>query len=159
VGKVERPFTSNWYIHRVCLSPLQTKLKTKLKVQNDVGKKISRSGRSPSLNRSFGELLLEAVDEVLSSLGDSPRQAIYYYLKEVFNLSKQDIPHRIDDFSRAIEEIFGSGARFLEIEIMKRLYEKVGHSFKYSPEQNDLFFIDYVKAVMTSNPPKRMRYS
>lgn len=97
-------------------------------------------------NCSFEERLLEAVDEGLSSLGDSAKQAIYFYLEETFNVSKRDIPYRIDEFAEAIERVFGNGARLLEIEIMRRLYGKVRCFFKY-PSKDDLTFAAYVKAV------------
>jgi hypothetical protein len=54
---------------------------------------------------------------------------------------------KIDEFANAIEKIFGLAAKFLEIQIMKHLYEKVGHVFKYFPEQNDLVFTEYVTAA------------
>lgn len=98
-------------------------------------------------NRNFKKLLLEAVDEGLSSLGDSSKHAIYYYLKKTFKIKKQDIPDRIEEFVKAIEEIFGPGSKILEIRIMKNLYEKVGDDFEYFPERDDLLFTNYVKAV------------
>ncbi len=98
-------------------------------------------------NYDFKRLLLEAVDECLSSLGDSSKQAIYFYLEKAFAIKKQDIPNRIEEFTVAIEKVFGHGAKILEIQIMKRLYEKVGHDFKYSPEKSDLLFTKYVEAA------------
>ena len=101
-------------------------------------------------NHNFDKLLLEAVDEGLSSLGDSPKQAIYFYLKKEFKLDKRDIPQKIEEFTDAIERIFGLGAKFLEILIMKRLYEKVGHIFEYNREEKNLVFAEYVKAAKQS---------
>ena len=99
---------------------------------------------SPPRNRIFKKLLLEAVDEALSSLGTSSKH-IYFHLEKEFNINKQNIPHKIEEFTNAIEKTFGPGARVLEIQIMKRLYEKVG-PFKHFPERN-LTFIEYVEAA------------
>ena len=74
---------------------------------------------------NFSELLLEAIDEALSSLGQSSKTAIYYQLETMFNIKKQDIPNRVDDFSKALEKISGLGATHLEILFMKSLYAKV----------------------------------
>ena len=79
--------------------------------------------------RSFEELLNEAVEEGLSSLGESAKQAIYYYLEKGFNLNRQEIPYKVKDFATAIEKFFGVGANFLETLILKQLYEKAGQSF------------------------------
>ncbi len=144
---MKREFTTNWYIYRVCL-PLTS---TTPKVQRHTDAKVSAQKESPSYNRGFEKLLLEAVDEGLSSLGDSPKQMIYFYLEKTFKIKKMDIPSRIDEFADAIEKIFGHGAKHLEIQIMKRLHEKVGHSFEYFPEKDDLLFTEYIEACMRAN--------
>lgn len=101
-------------------------------------------------NLDFETLLLEAIDETLYLLGDSWRQATYYHLEKAFDIDIQDIPNKIDEFSNAFKNIFGLGSKFLFIEIMKGLYEKVGSNFKYFPEVDDLIFTDYVAAVRLS---------
>lgn len=95
----------------------------------------------------FKELLLEAVDAALSPLGDSSKKAIYFYLEKNFALRKQDIPNKIEEFTDAIEELLGYGARILEIEIMKHLFVKIGSAFKYFPEKNELLFVEYMAAA------------
>lgn len=95
---------------------------------------------------SFEEVFLEAVDEGLSSLGASKR-AIYHHLERGFDISRKDIPYKIEEFASALEEIFGPGTRLLEIQIMRRLYEKVRPRFKYFPEGDDLVFTSYVAAA------------
>jgi hypothetical protein len=74
----------------------------------------------------FEKLLLEAVDEGLASIGESPKQAIYFHLEKDFNIQKQEIPYKIEAFVLAVEKIFGIGANFLESLMLKRLYEKTG---------------------------------
>jgi len=85
----------------------------------------------------------------LSSLGDSAKYAIYFHLENTFNISKQGIPYKIEEFADAIEKIFGLGAKPLEILIMKRLYEKVGGIVEH-PKHKDLVFAEYVEAVKQS---------
>ena len=94
-------------------------------------------------HQSFEELLYEAVDEGLSTLGDSAKQAIYYYLEYESHINRQEIPHKVEDFAAAIEKIFGLGSNFLLILILKQLYEKIGESFDL-PVSNEL---DFIKSV------------
>jgi hypothetical protein len=94
----------------------------------------------------FDQLLLEAIDEGLSTLGESSKQAIYFHLEKSFNIRKEEIPEKIEVFAYAVEKIFGFGANFLEILIMKRLYEKLGHGFKWC-KQEDFTFVEYVAAA------------
>lgn len=95
----------------------------------------------------FEILLLAAVDEVLSSLGDTSEQMVYSHLEKAFNIRRLDIPHKIDEFASAIERSFGVGAKLLEIQIMKLIHEKIGPSFKCFPKRNDLIFTEYVNAA------------
>jgi len=106
-----------------------------------------RESRLPE--KDFDELLLEAVDEGLSTIGESSKQAIYFYLEIVFKIKRHEIPHRIEDFAAAIGKIFGLGASCLEILIMKSLYEKVGRTVKLH-EPKDFTFTAYVAAAKRS---------
>lgn len=105
--------------------------------------------------RSFERLLLKAIDEGLSSLGDSPKRAVYFYLEKRFNIKKREIPYKIEDFIDALEKIFGLGAKFLEILIIKRLYEKVGQIFEWNEGQTDLTFTEYIVAARQSYLKKK----
>jgi hypothetical protein len=89
----------------------------------------------------FNRILLSAVDEGLSSLGDSSRQAILFHLETSFKIKKEDIPKNFIEFKKALEAIFGSGAIYLEDMIAKRLYEKLG----LEPEKNSQE--DFLKSV------------
>jgi hypothetical protein len=96
--------------------------------------------------RDFEKLLLEAIDDGLSALGESAKQSIYYHLEKSFNIKKVEIPGRLIAFTQAIENIFGGGANFIEILIMKRLYEKVDGVIELK-ESEELGFIAYVAAA------------
>ncbi len=96
--------------------------------------------------KDFENLLIEAVDEGLSSLGESSKQAILFHLDKGFNIGKNEIPNKIEDFTKAIEKIFGPGASFLQILIARRLYEKVGEVFE-SHESADFVFTKHVELV------------
>jgi len=104
--------------------------------------------------RDFEKLLLEAVDEGLSSLGETSKEAIYFHLKKSFNIKKKEIPYKIEAFAKGIEKIFGLGANFLEILIMKQLYEKVGGVFEWQ-EPAYFSFSAYVAAAKQNFQEKK----
>jgi hypothetical protein len=91
----------------------------------------------------FEKLLLEAVDEGLASLGESSKQAIYFHIKRSFNVKKKEIPYKIEAFAKAIEKIFGLGANFLEMLIIKKLFEKIGEVFEWH-ESTEFALTGYV---------------
>lgn len=109
--------------------------------------------------RDFEKLLLEAVDEGLSSLGESSKEAIYFHLDKDFNVRKHEIPDKIEAFVGAVENIFGLGANFLEIAIMKQLHAKMGRQVKWHVSK-DLTFTEYVtvakRSLLKENKTKKL---
>jgi hypothetical protein len=101
-------------------------------------------------HRSFYDILLEAIDEALSSLGESSKIAIYLHLENSMGIKKQEIPFRIDDFQNALEKIFGLGARLLEILFVKNLHEKIKTTYKWDMPRwvvPELTFQEYLHLV------------
>lgn len=109
----------------------------------------------PKNSDEFDELLLSAIDEALSSLGESVKQSIYFHIEKKFNVAKDKIPQKLEEFQGGLEKIFGAGAQFIEILIMKNLYSKVGLSLKIDGEQ--LEFVRYVDAVREGFRKKRLK--
>ena len=99
--------------------------------------------------KAFEKLLTEAVDEALTSLGESAKQSIYFHLENKFKIAKKDIPYRLEDFADGLEKIFGLGAHFIEILIMKNLFEKIGQPLEWN-QNKELEFVEYVVAAKKS---------
>jgi len=99
---------------------------------------------------NFKEILLAAVEESLSSLGDSPKQAILFHLQDTFNIEMERIPENITEFAKALEKIFGPGAFYLEKLILKHLHEKLGLTFDNSGNWDFLESVDHVKKNLRS---------
>lgn len=100
-------------------------------------------------DKDFRKLFLEAVDDAFSSLGDSAKQSIYFYLETRSKVPRDQIPARLEDFESGLEKIFGAGTRFLEILIMKKLYETMEPKRRIMKwnENKEFKFIEYVKAT------------
>jgi hypothetical protein len=111
----------------------------------------------PLLSGDFERLLLEAIDEGLSSLGESSQQAIYYHLERSFNVKREDIPTRLIAFTQAIGNIFGVGANFVEILILKKLYEKIGGILIWKDSESFGFMEYLAKARRTFNEKNTIR--
>ena len=98
------------------------------------------------LERDFEKVFLEAVDEGLSSLGESSKLAVYFHLQKGFNVKREEIPCNVEAFTEAMEKIFGQGADFLEILILKRLHEKIKSESKLQVSA-DFTFTEYVASA------------
>jgi hypothetical protein len=98
-------------------------LKTAKGAKRELAKKWQRE--------NFDQILLDAIDEALSSLGENVKRTVYFQLEALFKIGKQDIPIRLSDFSNALEQLFGLGATHLELLFMKNLHDKIGVTFKW----------------------------
>jgi hypothetical protein len=105
---------------------------------------ILRENKKKPCKSNMEGTLLSAVDESLSSFGDSFKQVIYFQLANTYHIKKQEIPNKIAEFADAIEEIFGIGAKLIEMKIIKALYKKV-RGFTYIAEKEDLIFTEYIE--------------
>jgi hypothetical protein len=99
--------------------------------------------------KDFEKLLNEAIDEAFASLGESAKQAIYFHLENKFKIAKKDVPYHLEDFANGLEKIFGMGAHFIEILIMKNLFEKTGQPLEWN-QSKKLLFVEYVAAAKQS---------
>jgi len=98
----------------------------------------------------FEKIFLEALDEGLSCLGESSKQAIYFHLEKRFGIKKVEIPFRVDDFADALEKIFGPGAKLIEIQIIKTLHRKIEAPLKWDKRQQNIVFTEYVAVARRS---------
>jgi len=103
----------------------------------------------------FDKTLLEAVDHALLTFGESPREAIYYHLNKSFKLLREDIPKGTNEFSQALNAIFGPGAQLIEKLIVKNLYCKLNLNLE---EKNSIEFVDYISLAreMAKQEQKRL---
>ena len=75
--------------------------------------------------QQFRELLIEAIDEALCSLGEPVKNTIYQHLNEDFKITKNNIPERMEEFSELLHKVFGLGASRLEVRFIKNLNAKL----------------------------------
>jgi hypothetical protein len=76
-------------------------------------------------NDQFDDFLVQAIDEVFTSLGEPVKNAFYQHLEVDFNITKDEIPKKIVEFSDIIHKIFGLGACRLERNFVRELNAKV----------------------------------
>jgi hypothetical protein len=100
-------------------------------------------------SRAFDELLLSAIDEALTSLGESVKQSIYFHIENKFSVARNEIPGNLQGFQGGLEKIFGTGAQFIEVLIMKNLHAKIGLPLIIE-KSGQLEFIDYVNTAKQS---------
>jgi len=94
----------------------------------------------------FKVAMIETVDESFSSFCNLNKEAVYFHLENTFKISKQEIPNKIEDFADAIEQMFGVGAKLIEIRIIGMLHKRVPE-FVFFPKKGDVGFKEYVASL------------
>lgn len=85
--------------------------------------------------------LVEAVDDGLLALGQIPRETVYHVIHTTHGVRREEIPEKLENFQKALREIFGTGTRVIERLIAKNLYKRLGLNFT---EHKDWTLLDYV---------------
>jgi len=90
----------------------------------------------------FSQLLLEAIDDSLSILGDEPKMALYQYLATMHSLQREQIPDRLEEFSAGLKRALGGASSVIQRIILRKLFQKLGSTFR---ESQDSEFPDYIR--------------
>ena len=93
---------------------------------------------------SFDQAFSAAVDEAFSSLGDSSKQAVYWYVTRKPGLQKEEFAANIEAFAAALEAFFRSGSSVIETMILQSLSSRTGVVLM-RPEHDG--FVDTVKRM------------
>ena len=88
------------------------------------------------------EMILRVIENGLNALGNSPKQAIWIFLENDYNVNRDDLPENIEDFSEGLQKIFGLGYKFLDALFCHYLQEETGKQF---PE--NLTFVERIESL------------
>jgi hypothetical protein len=90
-------------------------------------------------------MILKAVDAGLEALGASVRAALYHHVERVSGIKRRCIPNRINEFSKALRDVFGTGARVIEKLVAKALFDQFRLNFE---EHENWALVDHVSFVI-----------
>jgi hypothetical protein len=108
---------------------------------------LSSKNQKPNENK-FEVAIIEAIDESLDTFKNLNKQEIYSRLENSFGIKKQELPRKIEDFADAMEQMFGIGAKLIEIRIIKIIHERIPE-FVFTPRKGAVFFKEYVASLRT----------
>ena len=94
----------------------------------------------------FKVAMIKAVDESFSSFSKLDKQAVYFHLDKSFKIKKEEIPCKIEAFTDAIEQMFGIGAKLIEIRIIEALHKRIPE-FVFFPKKGEVGFKEYVASL------------
>ncbi len=106
------------------------------------------------MTQRFNNLIEQAIDEVLSSLGEPVKNQLYIRLEEDFLLQRHQIANQIDQFALFLFRTFGPSSILLQIKIMKKVNEKIlketQGQFRPIVCFDDFSFVSYINEMRNS---------
>jgi signal peptidase I len=97
---------------------------------------------------NLNSVLSGSIDEALGALGENTKKVLYSSLDHDFSLKKKDILQHLDEFSVAMEKIFGKATGNVNLLLVKTFKKNL--LFVCHVEVSDYQFQEYVKQVKVS---------
>ncbi len=97
-------------------------------------------------SRDFQKTVYESIDKTLSALGEQIKNCFYTALEKNYGIKRQEVGLKTTTFTAAIENLFGSSAKILEIKIIQNINRQV-EGFTYRPKNGEFSFEDYLAAL------------
>ena len=109
----------------------------------------------PHLGREFSDVLVESIDEALTSiLSRAVVDALYNYLQRIHSISKDEAPSRIDILSTALEKLFGASGQTLTKAIPRKFYIELGLEFTGDSNRTLLDYVNEAKTKLQNSSSK-----
>jgi len=119
----------------------QTTQQTSIQITLDLQKTLVHS---PAFDNAFQK----AVATAFTTLGEPAQRVLFNCLERNFGVPQNDVSTDPAAFAAALEQILGPvAARLIEARIIHGLHNQVPR-FKYVAAGSELFFLDYVEALM-----------
>lgn len=92
------------------------------------------------------KMLIEAIDEALSILGNKAKEIIYYFLDKEYGLKREEISSNLKGFHDGLHLLFGIGANIIEKHIYNCAQNKIGVRIRIEPEQDFVEVLNKLKS-------------
>ena len=94
----------------------------------------------------FERILLKTINDVLLEIfGENAASIIYGYIEKNYSLNQQNITHNLQTFIKGLNDFLGSGARMVQIMILKELYSNFGFELEQIDDRRS--FADYINEL------------
>jgi hypothetical protein len=101
-----------------------------------------------AVHRSHSQKITKAVDKVLRQIfGEEATALIYKYLESNYSVGREEIPEKIELFSKALRELLSSGAYVVETKILEDIYSNYGIIREPRFEETEENFANQVKMI------------
>ena len=82
--------------------------------------------RDPVPGTISEKIIREVIEKGLDSLGQSPKQAVWFCLEKDFGFDREKLPKNLKTLEESLQKVFGLGYKFLETLFMRYLQEAIG---------------------------------
>lgn len=105
--------------------------------------------KTESYKDNISSILAEAIEESFAPFVNSKKNNVFHFLEKEYGLTQYNITQNIENFVGIIEDLFGPGAKLIEIKIIELIHKKI-QNFAYSPKNHDLFLKEYLVTLFST---------
>jgi len=77
-------------------------------------------------NNLTDAIIIEVINKGISSLGEAPRETIWFHLEKSFGYDRHKAPENVENFQQILQDIFGTGYGSLDTIFRRYLSEATG---------------------------------
>jgi hypothetical protein len=112
--------------------------------------------RQPQLGREFNDVLVESIDETITTLlSRAVLDALYAHLQTSRSIARDELPGRLDTLLTTLEEIFGvRSSQIITKAIAKKFYLNLGLEFTANASRTLLEYVDEAKMKLPDSSSK-----
>ncbi|MGA3060419.1 MAG: hypothetical protein ABSD92_08625 [Candidatus Bathyarchaeia archaeon] len=108
--------------------------------------------------KAFNKVLLESIDEAMSSLGNTSKMTLYSNLETKFTIKKKEIPTKLEEFSFALERILGKGAEHFDLLLSESFKKKLSYFCHVEQKSSDFQeYVNQAKAFMENKEKEKAK--
>jgi hypothetical protein len=107
----------------------------------------------PQPIKEFNDALVESIDETVTALlSRTVVDALYAHLQNIYSISRDEVPYRLDTLFTTLEKIFGGpGSRTITKAIATKFYLKLGLEFTANPSHTLLEYVNEAKMKLQNS--------
>jgi len=102
----------------------------------------------------FSKLLLDAVDHGLLTLGEAARRAIYDCIENSYQITREQIPEKLEEIHAALADLLGKGGSMVETIAAEKFHKSLHLNFEPNADWTLADYVGHVKRIMSTRQPR-----
>ena len=102
--------------------------------------------------RAFNELLIDAVDDVVTEiLGKRGNSILWRHYQAFLGLTREEMPNQLPKLFSSLDSIFGVAGETVGERVIRKLYEKANVPLNYNSRRTPVEYAEELKEILAKD--------